>query len=84
MTNHPNRSGKLHHFTVDADPHTGEWLLSTLAYNGMIEAGEFYARKDTAEVHHDQADPEAFPCFADAAGDVEIGKRTVALTMRFV
>lgn len=83
MTNHPNRSSKMHHFTVDADPATGEWLLSTLVYAGMVDAAEFYARKDTDAVHYDQADPEAFPCFADAA-DVDIGKRNVAITMNFV
>ena len=82
MTNHPSRSSKLHHFIVDADPQTGEWLLSTLVYGGMVDADEFHSRKDTEAVHYDQADPEAFPCFADAAG-VELGKRTVALTMNF-
>jgi hypothetical protein len=80
MTTHPNRSTKMHHFTVDADAKTGEWMLSTLTYTGTVEAAAFYALSDTASVHYDQADPEAFPCFAEAA-DVEIGKRNVALTM---
>lgn len=83
MTNHPNRNSSMHHFTVDADRETGEWILSTLTYTGMVESAAFYALKDTKDVHYDQADPEAFPCFAEAA-DVEIGKRNIALTMNFI
>lgn len=82
MTNHPNRQTKAHHFTVKADPATGEWDESTMEYAGMVDWGQFCEMRDGPGVHYDGADPTAHRIIRDVASEagVEIGGRTVAVT----
>jgi hypothetical protein len=46
----------MHHFSVKADPKTGEWLPQTAKYLGEIDSAEHIAKKDTDAEHYDVHD----------------------------
>jgi hypothetical protein len=84
MTNHPNRSTKMHHFGVVANARTGYWDFSTAEYLGLVDRREFLARTDTADVHYDQHDGEVLePIFWDRAVGVTPTKSNVAMTIKW-
>lgn len=72
----------MHHFSVHADPTTGEWDLSTARYLGEIESSAHYAKKDTEDEHYDVHDGG---CLSDhfwsKADGVEPTTANVAITV---
>lgn len=82
MTNHPNRSASMHHFSLTADRVTGEWDRSSIEYLGLIKKADFYALTDTDDVRYDQHDGETFA--PEAMSDAGIKTTAnVALTINF-
>ncbi len=74
---------KMHHFAVNADAETGEWVPETAEYLGQVARSEFLARTDTDAEHYDQADGEMFLPETMAAAGIET-TANIAVTIRWI
>ena len=74
----------MHHFQIDADRQTGEWIKGTAKYLGTIESAEHHAKKDCDVYHYDQHDGEALAGWVWEAAEVERTPENVAITIRHV